>query len=85
MASHSHDAASCTNIMVILADADEAQDLSQPKAPTGMAFAVKKGISSLDALTDGMDRGEAFVVASNSKSLIKHKSRRSTTQSTRPR
>ena len=67
-ASHGHDATSCTNIMAILVDADEAQDLGRSEATTGMALSVNKGMSFLDALTDGMDRGEAFAVASDSKS-----------------
>ena len=52
-ASHVHDATSSTDIMAILAEADEAQDLSQADAPTGMALTIDEGLSFLDALTDG--------------------------------
>jgi len=58
-----------------LAEADEAQDLSRAEAPTRMALAVDEGLSLLGALTDGMDRREAFAVASNSESSIEVKSR----------
>jgi hypothetical protein len=84
-ASHVHDATSSADIMAILAEADEARDLSRADAPKGMALAVDEGLSFLDALTDGMDRGEAFAVGSDSDSSIEVKSRRSTTRSTRPR
>ena len=84
-ASHVHDATTSADIMAILAEADEARDLSRAAAPTGMALAVDEGLSFLDALTDGMDRGEAFAVGSNSESSIEVKSRRSTTRGARPR
>ena len=71
--------------MAILAEANEAWDLSQAKAPTGMALAVDEGLSFLSALTDRMGSGEAFAVASDSNSSIEVKPRRSTTRSTRPR
>ena len=71
--------------MSILAEVDEARDLTQCKAPTRMALAVGEGMSFLDALTNGMDRGEAFAAAGNSESSIKQESRRSTTQITEPR
>ena len=71
--------------MAILAEADEARDLSRAAAPTGMALAVDEGISFLDALTEGMESGEAFAVGSDSESSVEQKSRRSTTQSARPR
>ena len=84
-ASHVHDATTSADIMAILAEADEARDLSRADAPKGMALAVDEGLSFLDALTDGMDRGEAFAVGSDSESSIEVKSRRSTTRSTKPR
>ena len=84
-ASHVHVPTSCAVIMAILAEADEARDLSRAAAPTGMALAVDEGISFLDALTEGMESGEAFAVGSNSESSVEQKSRRSTTRSARPR
>ena len=83
--SHVHDATSCAAIIAILAEADGAPYLSQATASTRIALAVDEGISFLDALTDGMDRGEAFAIASNCESLVEQKSRRSTTRSTRTR
>ena len=74
-AGHVHDATSSSDIMAILAEADEARDLSQANAPTGMALAVDEGLSFLDALTDGMDHGEAFAVTSDSESLVEVNSR----------
>ena len=56
--------------MAILIEADEARDLSRVEAPTGMALTVDEGLSFLNALTDGMDRGETFAVASDSESSI---------------
>ena len=50
-----------------------------------MALAVDEGLIFLNALTDGMDHGEAFAVTSDSESSIEVKSRRSTTRSTRSR
>ena len=70
-----HDATTSADIITILAEADEAQDLSRAEAPTRMALAVDEGLSLLGALTDGMDRREAFAVASNSESSIEVKSR----------
>ena len=58
--------------MAILA---EAGDLNRAEAPTGMTLAVDECLSFLDALTDGMGRGEAFAVASDSESSIEVKSR----------
>ena len=84
-ASHVHDATTSADIMAILAEANEAWDLSQAKAPTRMALAVDEGPSFLDTLTDRMDHGEAFIIASDSKSSIEVKSRQSTMQSMRPR
>ena len=84
-ASYAHDSTSIAAIMTILAKADETRDLSQAAVPTGMALAADKGLSFLDTLTVGMDRGEAFTVGSDSESSVEAKSRRSTTRSMRPR
>ena len=65
--------------MAILAKANEARGLSQADAPTGMAFAINEGLSFLDALTNGMDRGGALAVTSDSESSADVKSRGSTT------
>ena len=69
-ASHVHDATSCAAIMAILAEADIAHDLIRATASTGMTLVVDEGISFLDALTDGMDRGESFAIASDRKSSV---------------
>ena len=68
--SHVHAATSCAAIMAILAEVDEARDLSRATVPTGIALSVDKGISFLNALTNGMDQGEFFAIASNSGSLV---------------
>ena len=76
-ASHVHDETSCASIMKILAEVNDARNLSPAAALTGMAVVGDEGISFLGALADGMDHGKAFAVGSTSDSLVEQNSTRS--------
>ena len=77
-----HDAATCAEIMKVLAAANKFCDIHKEKSPNGMANAVEKGLNYLGALVDSQHGDqptyvEAYATTSDSESSVE-KSTKST-------
>ena len=70
-----HDAASCFDIMNLLAAADEARDIRKEKSPSGMVNAVEEGVNYLGSLVDSQHGdqskyGKPYAMTSDSESSV---------------